>query len=143
MNLKTLNYQVKEFYYFTKQKKIYGSNNIDLIKPFYDFLEYNEKIIIETLKKLKWQKASISGNSYWRADCDMNAVRQYFHNKISGYNEQEYYYGQMLNENLITKEYYDKNVQGFDQTNGIIQILESSGISEKSIMKYRKFLNIK
>lgn len=143
MNWKALRYQVEEFYYYSNQKKIYLKNNIHFIKPFYDYMKYDEALIIETLKKLNWQKASISGNSYWRADCDMNAIRQYFHNRISGYNEQAYYYGQMLEQNLISKEYYEKNVQGFDQKEGVIRILKSSGISHKAMSKYEKFLKEK
>lgn len=141
MNWKALKYQVQEFYYFSKQKSIYRRNGIHLIKPFYDYLVYDEKKIIETLNKLNWKKASISGNSYWRADCDMNAVRQYFHYRISGYNEQEYYYGQMLRDSLISEEYYNRNTNGFDQTEGIKKILRSSGISAKAIKKYEKYLD--
>ncbi|MGQ1785716.1 hypothetical protein [Saccharicrinis sp. GN24d3] len=139
-NLKVLKDQVKEFYYFSNQKKLYLKNNLHYVKPFYDFLKYDEELIVETLKRLNWQKAPISGNSFWRADCDMNAVRQYFHNKISGYNEQEYYYGQMLENKLISQEYFDKTVQGFNQTEGIRKILKISGISPKAIKKYEKFL---
>ncbi|HDZ42114.1 MAG TPA: hypothetical protein ENH59_10630 [Bacteroidetes bacterium] len=142
LNSKALNYQIQEFYYFSKQKSIYKKNDLYLIKPFYDYLVYDEKEIIEALKKLKWKKASVSGNSYWRADCDMNAVRQYFHYRISGYNEQEYYYGQMLKDKLITEEYYNKNIKRFDQTERIINILRSSGISSKAMKKYEKYLSV-
>jgi glucosamine--fructose-6-phosphate aminotransferase (isomerizing) len=140
LNYKALKYQTEEFYYYSKQKEIYRRNNIHLIKPFYDYLKYDESIIIETLKKLNWQKASISSSSYWWADCDMNAIRQYFHNKISGYNEQKYYYGQMLRDNLITKEYYEANIKSIDQTEGITNILRSSGISARAMKKYESFL---
>jgi tRNA(Ile)-lysidine synthase TilS/MesJ len=140
LDLKVFRYQMEEFYYFKNQKKLYKKNNIHLLKPFYDFLKYDEESIIETLKKLNWSKAPVSGNSYWRADCDMNAVRQFFHNKISGYNEQEYYYGQMLRENLITREYYENNIDNNDQTAGIFKIINSSGLSEKAIKKYTRFI---
>jgi hypothetical protein len=140
LDWKALRYQVEEFYYFSNQKEIYKKNNLHLIKPFYDYLKYDEAHIIETLKELNWQKASISGNSYWRADCDMNAIRQFFHNRISGYNELQYYYGQMLKDNLISKEYYERNVESFDQSEGILRIIKSSGISPVSIKKYMKFI---
>lgn len=70
----------------------------------------------------------------------MNAVRQYFHYRISGYNEQEYYYGQMLKDKLITEEYYNKNIKRFDQTERIINILRSSGISSKAMKSMRNIL---
>ena len=76
MNWKVLKHQVEEFYYHNNQKKIYEKENIHLVKPFYNFLKYDESEVIATLKKLNWKKSPISGNSYWRADCNMNAVRQ-------------------------------------------------------------------
>jgi len=142
-NLKALKYQVEEFYYFSNQKKIYKKNNLNLLMPFYDYLQYDEAMIIEALKKFNWQKASVSSNSYWRADCNMNAVRQFFHNRISGYNELEYYYGRMLKDGLISKEYYDKNIQDHYRKDDILKILEASGLSEKTIIKYEEYLKDK
>ncbi|WP_430934265.1 hypothetical protein [Saccharicrinis sp. 156] len=139
-NPKVLRDQVMEYYYFNKQKDLYSKNGIHYVKPFYDYLKYDEAEVVETLKKLNWQKAPISGNSFWRADCDMNALRQYFHYKISGYNEQKYYYGQMLDQGLITQDYYDNTVQDFDQTEGVKKIIRSSGISAKAVEKYEKYL---
>ena len=140
LNLKALRTQILEFYYHSNQKKLYRQNKLHLVKPFYDYLKYDEAQIIETLKKLNWKKAPSSGNSYWRADCDMNSVRQFFQQKISGYNEQAYYYGQMLEQNLISQEYFDNNTVNDQQEAGIKRIIQSSGISEKSILKYQKFL---
>jgi len=139
-NLKVFNYQLQEYYYFSNQKKIYKQNNLTLLLPFYHFLAYDESVIIDTLKKLGWQKSSVSSNSYWRADCNMNAVRQFFHAKISGYNELEKYYGRMLDQGLITEEYYYKNVKDHYKTEDILKIIESSEISNTAIIKYRKFL---
>jgi tRNA(Ile)-lysidine synthase TilS/MesJ len=139
-NWKALMQQIEEFYYFRNQKKIYKGNGLSLLKPFYDFLRYDEAKIVETLKDLNWQKASVSGNSYWRADCDMNAIRQFFHSKISGYNEQKYYYGQMLKDNLISKEYYEKNIDNSDQSEGILRIIRKSTISKSSKNMYEQFI---
>lgn len=143
MNWKALNYQIEEFYYEINQKKIYEKENIHLVKPFYNFLKYDESEVIATLKKLNWKKSSISSNSHWRADCNMNAVRQCFHHKISGYNEQAYYYGQMLKQNLITQDYYNENVQDFNKTDSILEIIKSSGISDKAVKKYENYLREK
>jgi hypothetical protein len=139
-NPKAFKYQIYEYYYFKNQKEIFRHNNITLLKPFYDFLDYDEAMIIDTLKNLNWQKASISGSSYWRADCNMNAVRQFFHNRISGYNEMEYYYGQMLKEGLISKEYYDRNIQDSFKKDDILKVLKASGLSAKAMSKYERFL---
>ena len=120
-------------------KKIYKQNNLNLVYP-YSFLKYDEAMIIETLKKLNWQKASLSSNSYWRADCNMNTIKQFFYNKISGYNELEAYYSKMLNAQLISKDYYYKNIQTFDQKDDILKALKETGLSHETLIKYEKFL---
>lgn len=142
-NPRVTKYQLEEYYYYKNQKKIYKRNNLVEIRPFYHYLEYDESKIIETLKKLDWQKAPISTNSYWRADCNMNAIRQFFHKEISGYNEMDHYYGQMLRNNLISREYYEKNTGGNYMKEDIIKILRESKISQTAIEKYEKFLGKK
>jgi tRNA(Ile)-lysidine synthase TilS/MesJ len=139
-NLKALKYQIEEYYYYINHKKIYRKNNLYEIRPFYDYLKYDESMIIETLKKLNWQKASISTSSYWRADCNMNAIRQFFYKKVADYNEMEHYYGQMLKDQLISKEYFDKNTKDQYAKEHILDALKASGISHEAINKYEKFL---
>jgi hypothetical protein len=119
--------------------KIYKQNNLSLVYPYY-FLKYDEAMIVETLKKLNWQKASITSNSYWRADCNMNAIKQFFYNRISGYNEMEAYYGKMMKDQLISKDYYDKNIQILDQKEDILKALKATGLSNETLIKYEKYL---
>lgn len=142
-DFKALKILIKEFYYHSNRKNIFERNGITRLFPFYDYLKYDESEIVETLKKLNWQKASVSAKSYWRADCNMNAIRQFFHGYISGYNEQEMYYGKMLKDNLITREYYDLNVNNSFKKDDILRILKNSKISEKALKKYQEFLEEK
>jgi tRNA(Ile)-lysidine synthase TilS/MesJ len=142
-NFNALKYQIEEYYYHGNKKRIFMKNGLNMIIPFYDYLKYDESIIIETLNKLNWQKASVSTTSYWRADCNMNALRQFFHNWISGYNEMEMYYGKMLKENVIDREYYSKNIKNNFNKEDILKILRTSGISDKAYLKYEKFLTKK
>lgn len=139
-DIKAMKHQFAEYYFYRNQKKIYRKNNLYEVRPFYHYLKYDESQIIETLKLLKWQKASISTNSYWRADCNMNAIRQFFYKKTANYNEMERYYGKMLKDNLISQEYYDKNTQDQYAKEDILKLLKSSGISQVAISKYEKFL---
>lgn len=141
-SLKALKYQAEEFYYYSNQKKIYKQNNLHLVLPFYHYLKYDEANVIETLKKLNWQKASVSTNSFWRADCNMNAIRQFFYNHISGYNEMESYYGKMLKDQIIDQDYYDKNIQNKFYIEDILKVIRTSGISQEAIKKYEKYLNV-
>lgn len=138
-NLKAFRYQIEEYYYNRNMKKIYRQNNLSLIYPYFS-LKYDEAMIIDTLKKLNWKKASISPNSYWRADCNMNAIKQFFYNRISGYNEMEAYYGKMLKDQLISQDYYDKNIKTLDQKEDILTALKETGLSREALIKYEKFL---
>jgi tRNA(Ile)-lysidine synthase TilS/MesJ len=139
-NFKAIRILIKEYIYHSNRKYIFARNGIHRLFPFYDYLKYDEAEIIETLKKLNWQKASVSARSYWRADCNMNAIRQFFHSYLSGYNELEMYYGKMLKDKLITREYYDFNVNYSMNKEDILRILKESGISEKALWKYEKLL---
>lgn len=142
-NIKALKCQILEYYYNKNQKKIFKQHGLVLIHPFYSYLNYNEELIIQTLNKLEWKKDQLSKVSYWRADCQMNAIRQFFYNWISGYNENEMYYGRMLKDQLISKEYYDKNIQLSVKKEDIYKVLLSLDLSEKALKKYEKFLVIK
>ena len=46
----------------------------------------------------------------------------------------------MLEDGLITQEYYDNIVADFDQTDGVAEIIRRSGISKKAVKKYEKYL---
>lgn len=140
-NAKAVKILFREYLHHSNRKNIFAQNNIYRIFPFYDYLEYNEAEIIETLKSLQWQKSSMSSASYWRADCNMNAIRQFFHSYLSGYNELEMYYGKMLKDNLITKEYYEKNINNTINKKDILQVLNKMGITEKALLKYQQFLD--
>jgi len=133
-NLKALMYQIEEYYNWSNQSSIFKKNNLSLVLP-YDFMSYDEAMIVETLKKLNWHKASISSNSYWRADCNMNAIRQFFHKSISGYNDMEVYYGRMLKDQLISKDYYDKNIQNLNQKEDILKALKATGLSNEILLR--------
>jgi len=139
-DFKALKIQAQEFYYHSQRKKLYVRKGIHMLVPFYDYLEYDEARIIQTLGNLQWQKAAVSTTSFWRADCNMNAIRQFFHQWISGYNELEKYYGEMLDQGLINEEYFKKNVENSYRKEDILRILRESKISKKSLEKYEKFL---
>ena len=132
-------YQIEEYYYDSKYEKIFKQNNLNIVWAYY-FLKYDEAMIVETLKKLNWQKASISPNSYWRADCNLNAIKQFLYNRTSGYNELEAYYGKMLKDQLISKDYYDKNTQILDKKEEILKALKAIGLSNETVVKYQKYL---
>lgn len=72
----------------------------------------------------------------------MNEIRQFFHGFIPGYNEQEMYYGKMLKDNLITREYFDSNVNNSFKKEDIIRVLEDSKILGKSLGRYKEFLKM-
>ena len=70
----------------------------------------------------------------------MNAIRQFFYNRVSDYNETNHYYGHMLKDKLINKEYYVINTQTQYAKEDILNVLRTYGISRKSLIKYEKYL---
>lgn len=52
----------------------------------------------------------------------------------------EEYYGKMLKDQLISKDYYDKNIQILDQKEDILKALKATGLSMETMNKYEKYL---
>jgi hypothetical protein len=133
--------QAEELYYFKNRDKMYEKNNLTLLKPYYDFIKYDEYSIIKKINSLGWIKpASTTSNSYWRSDCNMYAIRHYFYNQVAGYNEQKEYYGKMFENKLITKEYLDESISRHYDKQEIMDILTKLELSESSLDKYKDFV---
>jgi len=140
-NLKAFIDQAEEFYYYKNKDGIFAKNNINLLTPFYNDIVYDESLIIKKLKELKWKKpTSTSNNSYWRSDCNMYAIRHYFYNQVSGYNEMKEYYGKLYKNKLISEEYLLCNTDRHYEKEEIMDLLTTLELSESSLNKYRDFI---
>lgn len=130
-----------EFYYFLKKDKIYNHIKLNELKPFYDYITYDESKIVATLDKLNWKKSSsTSKNSYWRSDCDMYAIRHYFYNQVANYNEAKHYYSKMYEDNLINEEYMNKYSSSHVAKEEIINLLQKQKLSDVAMLKYNEFV---
>ena len=133
--------QAEEFYYFKNEKKIYEKNNITQLKPYLDDIPYDESKIIKKIKELDWKKpTSTKNNSYWRADCNMYAIRHYFYNQVAGFNEMKEYYGKLYENNLISQEDLNQHTNKTYAKEEIIELLKNLELSESSINKYKSFV---
>ena len=74
-----------------------------IIKPFFDYVEWEEDVVIPTIRSLGWGYDE-SLNATWRSDCFVNLIRQYYYKRFLGFNDLDVYYARQIRNGLITFE---------------------------------------
>ncbi len=84
-------------YYFRKMKKEYGSNSPEGLKEIhlYDYIEWDRKIIVDTIQKIGWSKPQESATS-WRIDCSLIPLVNYLYKKAYGVSKIEIGFSNMI-----------------------------------------------
>ncbi len=91
--------QVYEFGY-PLARKIIKNKHVTVLAPFRDYLEVTDEERTHTLEMLNWQH-NANFKSEWRADCYVNIIRQYFYQKILGFNDLDVQYADLLRSGKI------------------------------------------
>ncbi|MFX0070647.1 MAG: hypothetical protein ACFFAO_06110, partial [Candidatus Hermodarchaeota archaeon] len=96
---------LKEYFYCFHSNKI-----LDLFYPnqrplrLYRYIEWNENLIMSTIKEeLNWKKSNFS-SSPWRFDCLISILKNYLLKKSIGFNEKDEILSNMIREKMISKE---------------------------------------
>jgi hypothetical protein len=109
---------------------------------FFDYVEHNENVIIETNKKeIKWDKSPHSILP-WRFDCTIAIVGQYFKKIKFGWNNRDIDLSNMIRKNLISRE-EALNLIAVDDKLEFEKIKTLSleiGFSNEEIQKLEKFV---
>lgn len=59
------------------------------IVPFYHYIRWDEKVIVETIQKeLNWEM-NPNAKSSWRGDCDIALLKLYLYKKMLGFNDRD------------------------------------------------------
>lgn len=94
--------QAYEFAY-PLARKIIKNRHVTVLAPFRDYLEITEEERTDTLNALGWRH-NASFKSEWRADCYVNILRQYFYQKMLGFNDLDVHYATLLRSGQIDME---------------------------------------
>jgi hypothetical protein len=97
-------YVLEYFYFFlfeTIQKMFYPTQKTLFL---YDYVEWNENEIMNTMEQvLNWKMYS-SGTSAWRSDCAISFLKNYLLREMVGFNEKTELLCNMIREGMISKE---------------------------------------
>jgi hypothetical protein len=93
MNPVCLMTQIKEYtMHFSPLRKISEKlkyAHVISSSPFYRFIRWDEKEVVETIReKLGWQSPGY-GKSTWRTDCKISILKNYLYREIIGFNDKE------------------------------------------------------
>lgn len=91
--------QVYEFGY-PLARKIIKNKHVTVVAPFRDYVFVPDEERTTMLEKLNWQHNALF-KSEWRADCYVNILRQYFYQKLLGFNDLDVQYADLLREGKI------------------------------------------
>lgn len=89
------------------------------IRPFYDYIEWNEDEIMSAIKNIGWTNESDKNNS-WRSDCVVNTIRQYYYKKMLGYNDIDAYYAKLIRNGKIGIEDAVKRIETESKTDSSV-----------------------
>lgn len=99
--------------YFKKMKKEYGSNKPDGLKEIhlYDYIEWDRKLIVETIKKeLGWSVPEKSATT-WRVDCYLIPLINYLSEKVYGVSKIEIGFSNMVRSGKMDRTEAIKEIE--------------------------------
>ncbi|MBE9489374.1 MAG: hypothetical protein IMY67_03690 [Bacteroidetes bacterium] len=94
--------QFKEYYFhFRPQKKF---KNILDIAPYYDYIKWDEKKVVSTIKnELGWEE-NMDAQSSWRGDCDIALLKLYLYKKMLGFNDRDEALSYLIRDGQISRD---------------------------------------
>jgi hypothetical protein len=140
-----LSVQAKEFrvYYGRQYRKKLRKRGYHFLSPFYRFIKWDEKIILETLEnELGWRKHSLSGST-WRGDCDIALLKLYLYKLCLGYNDKDDYLSELVRDGQITREsaLHRLESEQYISESVIKHLVESQGINYSDFQEVVRGIN--
>ena len=102
--------QFIEFLAWKQKKKKFKQNELINLKPFYDYIKYNEVEISEVLKRIDWEPSKHKTNT-WRSDCNMGFIRQILYKSLHDKTDLDNFISKMGNEKSLNEIERDKIIQ--------------------------------
>ncbi len=111
-NIRPLITLIREYYHIPKySNKKHGNEKPFIIKPFENYFRWEKDDIEKIIKtELEWERYPGLTSSY-RGDCEIGIIRQYFYNKMLGYNDKDDHLSCLIRDNQITRKEALKQVQ--------------------------------
>lgn len=88
---------------FPTVRKLFPNRHVAVLAPFRDYVEVSGDELNAALLEIGWRHDACF-KSEWRADCYINILRQYFYQKMLGFNDLDVYYADLLRSHKIDLE---------------------------------------
>lgn len=99
----SLTVQFKEFYHVFYRKSL--KKNTKVILPFYEYVEWNEKMLTDTLlNEIGWEFNSDKNSSTWKTDCYIAPLKKYLYKKMLGFNDIDDHLSALVRVGQISRE---------------------------------------
>jgi hypothetical protein len=106
--------QAKEFmaHYGHRYKKKLRRKGYIGILPYFQYLRWEEKKIIDTIEnELGWSKNNQTGST-WRGDCNIALLKLYLYKTLLGYNDKDDSLSDLIRDGQITREEALQRLEG-------------------------------
>ncbi|MBQ8201421.1 MAG: hypothetical protein IJZ74_06610 [Clostridia bacterium] len=117
-----------EYFYFYRSKKI---EDTDLavpvtISPFADYVYVPEETLLSALESLGWQCDEAFGST-WRSDCYVNMLRQYYYDRMIGFNDLDVTFAAKVRQGLLPLDEALKRLEKEKQVSReqLVQVLQT------------------
>lgn len=81
-------------------RKLIRNRQVTVLAPFRDYVEIPEEVLTTALRTLGWSRDSCF-SSDWRADCYVSILRQYFYQRLLGFNDLDVHYADLIRTQRI------------------------------------------
>jgi hypothetical protein len=102
-NFNSLKIQVNEYRAVMSEIKAKDYSYVKLT-PFNNYFRWEEKTIVATIENELGWKQHPGMKSTYRGDCEIGIIRQFFYNKILGYNDKDDHLSWLVRDKQITRE---------------------------------------
>lgn len=129
-------------YYFNKMKKEYGSDSSQGLKDihFYDYIRWDRKNIVDTIKdKLGWEAPADSPTT-WRVDCSLIPMVNYLTEKAYGVSKIEIGFSNMVRSGKMDRDEALKQAEQIKENTDLDKLkifLKEIGISKSVINRVK------
>jgi hypothetical protein len=101
-NISCLTTIAKEYYIKTRSKD-YIQGKPFRLRPFINYIRWEKDKIEDIIKNVLDWKRHPGLTSAFRSDCEIGIIRQFFYNKILGYNDKDDHLSSLIRDNQISR----------------------------------------
>lgn len=102
MNGNSVMSQFQEFYHLYYKKTL--KRRMRVISPYYSYLRWNEKKIMNTLiSEMGWKHNPEKNTSTWKTDCYIAPLRKYLYKKMLGFNDIDDHLSALVRDGQLTR----------------------------------------